>query len=102
MLRGLKGLSRQKFLFRKTFGAFSSPFSTREDPLEYEYEVPAPKRDICFSQIKFEENFNASKVVDIHDVKEGGWVDLPTEELERLMPEGLAGEIFEEFEFSER
>jgi hypothetical protein len=54
-----------------------------------------------FSDFRFNETFS-STCTDIHDVKEGGYVDVEREEIDRMIPEGLAGEMEEEWDFSER
>ena len=55
-----------------------------------------------FSDIKFGETFEASRVRNIHDVKEGGYVEISQKDMDTYLPEGLAGEMDDEFEFSER
>lgn len=55
-----------------------------------------------FSDIKFEETFDASRVRNIHDVKEGGYVEVSQKDLDTYLPEGLAGEMTTEFEFTQR
>jgi hypothetical protein len=59
--------------------------------------------DVQFPPLsKFEEIFNSSSCKDIHDVKEGGYVDLDAKDIATYFPEGMAGEMDEEFEFSGR
>ena len=55
-----------------------------------------------FSDIKFSELFDANKVSNIHDVKEGGYVDISKEDLAKYVPEGVAGEMDEEFALARR
>jgi hypothetical protein len=54
-----------------------------------------------FSDFRFNETFN-STCTDIHDVKEGGYIDIDRKEIDKIIPEGLAGEMEEEWDFSER
>ena len=53
-------------------------------------------------QMKFNEKFNATACTDFHDVKEGGYVDLDPKDVAKTIPEGLAGEMNDEFDFSSR
>lgn len=126
MLRGIRVITRQRHLC-ETFHLNklnlnqyvncrqSKPFSTfQRDPLELpsysdenyitseEDSLPIlDERVRDFSDFRFNETF-ISTCTDIHDVKEGGYIDVDREEIERLLPEGLAGEVVEEWEFSER
>jgi len=64
-------------------------------------EPPKTDEAIPYS---FDKTFHvaASKAGNIYAVQEGGYVDLDAKELETYMPEGLAGEMDTEFEFSGR
>lgn len=50
----------------------------------------------------FESTFHASKASDIYTVQEGGYVDLEAKDIKQYFPEGLAGEMDAEFEYSGR
>ena len=50
----------------------------------------------------FESTFYASKASDIYTAQEGGYVDLDAKDLKQFFPEGLAGEMDAEFEYSGR
>lgn len=64
----------------------------------------APKREVVFnfSDLKFSETFDASRINNIHDVKEGGYVEISQNDIDTYLPEGLAGEMEEEFDLTER
>ena len=53
-------------------------------------------------RMKFDDKFNATACTDFHDVKEGGYVDLDPKDVAKTIPEGLAGEMNDEFDFSSR
>lgn len=50
----------------------------------------------------FTDLFDASSTKDIHDIQEGGYVSVSKEDRDKYFPEGLAGEMSEEFEFTGR
>lgn len=55
-----------------------------------------------FDSIRFSEAFDAVSCDNIHDVGLGGYVEVTQGQLDRYLPEGLAGEMNEEFDHSER
>lgn len=55
-----------------------------------------------FTDIRFEEAFDAVSCENIHDVGLGGYVEVTQGQLEKFLPEGLAGEMNAEFVLSER
>ena len=55
-----------------------------------------------FSHISFDDAFDATNCEDLHDVKEGGYVNIDPNVLRTYLPEGFAGEMEEEFEVSDR
>ena len=57
---------------------------------------------MTLDQMKFDDKFNATTCTDFHDVKEGGYVDLDPKDVAKTIPEGLAGEMNDEFDFSSR
>ena len=54
------------------------------------------------ADFKFTDYFQASKNIGIYDVQEGGFVTLNPQELDKYLPEGLSGELDDEFDFSDR
>ena len=116
MLRGIRGLrcSRGISIIPRDTNVVCRHFSS-EDPLsrpnfDSEAYRPSvnrsrqvePKKAYNFSDIKFSEVFDASRVRNIHDVKEGGYVEISQRDIDRYLPEGLSGEMQEEFDFTER
>lgn len=51
---------------------------------------------------KFNSFYAGSSESNIYGVQEGGYVDIDEKDIEKYLPEGLAGEMSEEFEFSGR
>ena len=92
-------------LDRPTYNGDSWRYSgDRRNVISERRSVVAPRLEevFNFSDIKFGETFEASRVRNIHDVKEGGYVEISQKDMDMYLPEGLAGEMDEEFEFSER
>ena len=116
MLRGIRGLrcSRSISIAPRDKSIICRYFSS-EDPLSrptYDPDAYRPsvnrsrvveeKKAFNFSDIKFAEVFDASRVRNVHDVKEGGYVEISQKDIDKYLPEGLSGEMQEEFDFSER
>jgi hypothetical protein len=99
MLRGLVPLVRRvRFLKHRCFGALTDKPPAFASPAAQD----ASPQELALEKIKFEELFNASACKEIHDVREGGYVDLDSKDINTFIPEGLAGELEEEFDFSGR
>lgn len=116
IVRGIKGFPLRKPACWRNFSSYDT--DTDHDPLmmtnnpkavatreEHRQRVlnsnnVAEEED--FSSINFDEAFNATNCEDIHDVKEGGYVDIDPNVLKTYLPEGFAGEMEEEFKISDR
>ena len=66
--------------------------------LENDFVSVSEESHVKFS---FESNFHSSdKKVDIYSVQEGGYVDILQHDIDKYLPEGISGELAEEFDFS--
>jgi hypothetical protein len=82
---------------------YFSSFTSLDKPIEEApKEVNLSPQEWYISKTQFTEIFDASSTKDIHDIQEGGYVQLSEEDKDKYLPEGLAGEMSEEFEFSGR
>jgi hypothetical protein len=109
MLRALKGI-------RVIKGFRSSPaqsciirrsFYDSDEELESKWAKRITQKVVTprvtdFADIRFDEAFDAVSCQNIHDVGLGGYVEISQGMLDKYLPEGLAGEMDEEFKMSER
>ena len=72
-------------------------FSTNYNKVEMPVDDEAQSDDFVPTKFK---NYFEDNSPSIYDVKEGGYVDISNDTISKYFPEGLAGEMNEEFEFS--
>ena len=106
-IRSLRRLPLESYTSRVKFSSYDDDYEyTSRDPIldpQYnDWKQGGARGGNDFSNIIFDEVFHVPRYEDIHDVQEGGYVDISMSELDRLMPEGLAGEMDKEFESAER
>lgn len=70
-------------------------FAVQDDILNDFNKIDPNEEELWAS--KFDGLFDAKKISSLHDVQEGGYVDVDVSALEKLVPEGLAGEMNEEW-----
>lgn len=103
MLRGLVPTVRRVRLLRARYlGALTDKPPAFASQTKATQSSGSEAADISLEKLKFEDVFNASSCKDIHDVREGGYVDLDANEINKIIPEGLAGELDDEFDFTGR
>lgn len=104
VIRGLNSFPAQSCIFRRSYQS-GEEFDPYAKPLwaknirKHQPFVPS-KAD--FSDVRFDEAFDAVNCEFVHDVGLGGYVEVTDEQLDRFLPEGLGGEMYEEFELTER
>ena len=106
-IRNVRRLPLESYLSRVKFSSYDDDYeyTSRDPKLNPEYndwKQGGPRGGNDFSNIVFDDVFHVPRYEDIHEVPEGGYVDFSLDELDRLMPEGLAGEMDKEFASSER
>jgi hypothetical protein len=100
VIKGFRSSPAQSCIIRRSF------YDSDEDLESHWVKRISPKagtsRVADFADIRFDEAFDAVSCQNIHDVGLGGYVEVSQGMLDRYLPEGLAGEMNEEFEMSER
>ena len=97
----IRGVSKGNYLIRnKRFDGIAHRFPLFST-IDNTKNQSSPNENPLAS-ITFDEHFNSTSIADIHDVRFGGFVDLDTNDVQKFIPEGLAGELNDEFEFTGR
>lgn len=104
--RSLRRLPLESYSSRVKFSSYDDDYEyNRRDPAldaSNDWQPGGSRNGNDFSNIIFDEVFHVPRYEDIHDIQEGGYVDISPDELDRLLPEGLAGEMDKEFDSAER
>ena len=104
--RSLRRLPLESYSSRVKFSSYDDDYDyNRRDPAldaSNDWQPGGSRSGNDFSNIIFDEVFHVQRYEDIHDIQEGGYVDISPDELDRLLPEGLAGEMDKEFDSAER